>query len=255
MPAPHRILDPANPVEESRNRCALAVMTKVPRPGHVKTRLTPPLTPEEAAELNVCFLRDTAAAIQQACGSTAIGIGVYTPAGFETAYADILPPEFELLPQRGQDFGERLAFAVEDLFRCGFASVCLIDSDSPTVPSTAYAKAVALLSQPHDCVVLGPSDDGGYYLIGLKENHRSLFEMIDWSTDQVFEQTRNRAKRLGVEIAVLPNGFDIDDRASLRRLCEELLDNRVSANHASHTRNFLTTFIETNGRERIFAAQ
>src|SRR5690348_187180 len=127
MPEHHRILDPAGP-ESSHNHCALAVMTKVPRPGHVKTRLVPPLTPEEAAELNVCFLRDTAAAIQHACGTAAAGVAVYTPMGFETAYADILPPEFQLLPQRGDGFGERLAFAAEDIFRCGFNSVCLIDS-------------------------------------------------------------------------------------------------------------------------------
>lgn len=230
-------------------------MTKVPRAGHVKTRLVPPLTPEEAAELNACFLRDTAAAIQQACKSDAVGIAVYTPVGFETAYNDILPPEFELLPQRGDGFGERLAFAVADVFHCGFNSVCLIDSDSPTVPASAYAEAVALLSRPRDAVVLGPSDDGGYYLIGLKKHHRGLFEEIDWSTNRVFEQTRRRAKELDLDVALLPNGYDVDDRESLNRLCEELLGDRVSSDSAPHTRNFLDVFVRRNGRERILAAQ
>jgi len=229
-------------------------MTKAPRAGHVKTRLVPPLMPEEAAELNVCFLRDTAAAIEQACGSIAVGVAVYTPIGFEKVYDNILPSAFQLLPQRGDGFGERLAFAAEDLFRCGFNSVCLIDSDSPTVPTDAYAKAVTLLSRPHDSVVLGPSDDGGYYLIGLKKFHRNLFERIDWSTDRVLEQTRSRAKESNLEVALLPNGYDVDDRTSLNRLCEELLSDRVS-DLAPHTRSFLAAFVQGHGRERIFAAQ
>src|SRR5213078_1095545 len=109
------------------------------------TRLVPPLSPEEAAQLNVCFLRDTAAAIAKACGRTARGVGVYTPIGTEAAYSDILPREFELLPQRGAGCGERLAFAAADLFQCGFTTVCLIDSDSPTVSADVYAKAANLL--------------------------------------------------------------------------------------------------------------
>lgn len=255
MPAIHRILDPASSPQRPENRCALAVMTKVPRAGYVKTRLVPPLTPEEAAELNVCFLRDTAEAIQQACGFSAAGVAVYTPVGFEAAYDDILPSEFQLLPQRGDGFGERLAFAAEDLFRCGFSSVCLIDSDSPTVPAEAYVQAIALLAQPNDCVVLGPSDDGGYYLIGLKKFHRRLFEQIDWSTDRVFTQTRCRAEELSLEVAKLSNGYDVDDSASLSRLCEELLGDRVPGDLAPHTRNFLAALIKLEGRERIFAVR
>src|SRR6476620_5284363 len=200
-------LDPNLPDQGARSLCALAVMTKAPQPGRVKTRLVPPLTPEEAAELNKCFLRDTTAAISSACtrrpagdinashgeaATAACGIAVYTPLGAESAYTDILPTAFSLLPQRGDKFGERLYFAVEDLFKCGFASVCLIDSDSPTVPAANFAEAVELLSTTEDRVVLGPSDDGGYYLIGVKKPLRHLFEQIDWSTERVFNQTMER---------------------------------------------------------------
>src|ERR1700738_5297259 len=215
MPTAHEILDPARPARRAEKVCALAVMTKAPRAGHVKTRLQPPLTAEEAAQLNICFLRDTAAAIKSACRDDAVGIGVFTPIGSGAAYIDILPREFELLPQRGEEFGERLAFAVEDLFRCGFGSVCLIDSDSPTVSSEIYAQAVSALARSGDQVVLGPSDDGGYYLIGLKQNHRELFERIDWSTDRVLNQTVDRAKQLKIDIELLPNGYEIDARTSL----------------------------------------
>jgi len=221
----HRVLDPAAHAAIGNNLCALAVMTKAPRAGQVKTRLVPPLTPEEGAQLNVCFLRDTAAAIAKACGTTARGVGVYTPIGAEGAYIDILPSDFELLPQRGDGFGERLAFATADLFQCGFGSVCLIDSDSPTVSADVYADAVEILSKAGDRVVLGPSDDGGYYLIGLKQTRRELFERIDWSTERVLDQTKTRARELNLDVSLLRTGYDVDDAATLRRLCDELLSN------------------------------
>ena len=242
MQARHHVLDPNLPFV-AENVCALAVMTKAPRAGQVKTRLVPPLTGHEAAELNICFLRDTAAAISKASGPAARGVAVYTPVGAEGAYEDILPPEFELLPQRGNGFGERLAFAVEDLFQCGFRSVCLIDSDSPTVSGEIYAKAAELLSRPQDHVVLGPSDDGGYYLIGVKRKHPPLFERIDWSTERVMEQTKARAKELKVEVSLLPVGYDVDDAATLRRLREELLADDSPADVAPHSRKFLAELV------------
>jgi glycosyltransferase A (GT-A) superfamily protein (DUF2064 family) len=116
MNVAHPILDPNAPLPMPKGLCALAVMTKAPVPGKVKTRLTPPLTPDEAAALNVCFLRDTVEAIQRAAaGGIAQGIAVYTPVGFEGAYEGILPVDFALLPQRGDGFGERLSFANHDL--------------------------------------------------------------------------------------------------------------------------------------------
>src|SRR5437667_10642641 len=195
--APFRILDPTLRDQLPPASCALAVMTKAPQAGRVKTRLVPPLTPDEAAELNKCFLRDTATAISVCCSGglrspnavsarlhpgahraprQCSAIAVYTPIGAESAYTDILSADFTLLPQRGDKFGERLYFAVEDLFRCGFASVCLIDSDSPTVPAAIFEQAVQVLEAPGNRLVLGPSDDGGYYLIGLKKPDRRLVE-------------------------------------------------------------------------------
>src|SRR5216117_3390528 len=106
---PFRVLDPNLPGHMARGLCALAVMTKVPQAGRVKTRLVPPLTPGEAAELNKCFLRDTAASISSAAyDNNACAIAVYTPVGCEAAYTDILTLAFKLLPQQGETFGERL---------------------------------------------------------------------------------------------------------------------------------------------------
>ena len=244
---PFRVLEPNLSDRMSRGLCALAVMTKAPRAGQVKTRLVPPLTPQEAADLNKCFLQDTAVAISSACSSVlrppTAAVAVYTPVGAESAYTDVLPTDFSLLPQRGDKFGERLYFAVEDLFKCGFDSVCLIDSDSPTVAAENFAEAIDLLGSSDDCVVLGPSDDGGYYLIGVKKPHRHLFEQIDWSTERVLNQTMQSANAMGVEVKLLPTGYDIDDDASLRRLCNELLAETTSADIAPHTRRFLAKLI------------
>jgi rSAM/selenodomain-associated transferase 1 len=231
-------------------------MTKAPQAGRVKTRLTPPLSPDEAAALNICFLRDTAAAISQtATGKRAQGIGVYTPIGAEAAYADVLPKDFNLVPQRGEAFGERLCAATEDLLRLGFASLCLIDSDSPTVPVHAFARATEYLSKTTDSVVLGPSDDGGYYLIGLRKLHRPLFERIDWSTDRVLEQTVAAARAIGLPVHLLPTWYDVDDGATLARLCNELLGSEGGSRDgfdAPATREFLSALLEREGRARIW---
>jgi len=182
-----------------------------------------------------------AGASEEATG--ACGIAVYTPVGAESAYNDILPADFSLLPQRGEKFGERLYLAAEDLFNCGFQSVCLIDSDSPTVPAENFQQAVELLSMREDRVVLGPSDDGGYYLIGLKKPHRHLFEQIDWSTERVLIQTMQRATEMRLELKLLPTGYDVDDDVSLQRLRKELLANTTRADAAPHTREFLAGLV------------
>jgi rSAM/selenodomain-associated transferase 1 len=234
--------------------CALAVMTKAPLPGYVKTRLSPPLTSEEAAALNACFLKDTAEKIDSICRRLpAKGIGVYTPRGETAVYEGILPQDFNLLLQRGRGLGERLFHAVEDLLSYGFASVCLINSDSPTLPTASLEEAVAQLSQPGDRLVIGPAEDGGYYLIGLKLPHRRLFETIDWSTSRVLQQTIKRASELGIEPILLDNHFDVDDLTSLERLYSTLFHaNGDRAYEAPHTRKFLKTLMERIGREDVW---
>ena len=241
---PFRVLDPTLSFQVRRGLCALTVMTKAPQAGQVKTRLVPPLTPDEAAELNKCFLRDTAAAMSSVIANNeACGIAAYTPLGVEAAYADILPADFTLLPQRGVSFGERLYFAAEDLLRCGFDAVCLIDSDSPTLPARNFSEAIRILKMQGDRIVLGPCDDGGYYLIGLKKPYRELFEQIDWSTERVLEQTRARAREIGLEVELLAHGYDVDDAASLRRLCNEVMRDNVRTDIAPHTRRFVRELI------------
>jgi hypothetical protein len=204
--------------------CALAVMAKAPRAGKVKTRLQPPLTAEEAAALNVCFLRDTALNFAGvAIEGGAAGLICYTPVGDEAAFDGLLPEGFALIAQRGDGFGERLLAAAEDILSCGFGAVCLIDSDSPTLPTQALRAAVAELARPGDRVVVGGSEDGGYYLIGLKQAHAEAFERIAWSTGSVYGETVERVREAGLELVELPTWYDVDDAATLAVLEKELL--------------------------------
>ena len=264
MSQPYPILAPSGAAPDAASGlCALGVMIKAPRAGASKTRLVPPLTHEEAAELSVQFLRDTAANIAEACarsGGRSRGVAVYTPVGAEGAFDGLLAPGFSLLPQRGEGFGERLFNAADDLLRAGFDSLCLRDSDSPTLPTRALVAAVEELSKPSDRCVLGPADDGGYYLIGLKRARRALFEEIDWSTERVARQTVERAEAAGLDVALLPAWYDVDDAPTLRRLCEELFgvnapgacDFGVEGYAAPHTRAHLARLIEREGRARIW---
>jgi rSAM/selenodomain-associated transferase 1 len=236
--------------------CALAVMAKAPRAGKVKTRLAPALGFDGSAAINVCFLRDTTRNIAEVYPThddrtvmdgapRAVGLVCYTPVGDEVAFDGLLPAGFALIAQRGDAFGERLLAAAEDILSCGFGAVCLIDSDSPTLPHTALLQAVETLQQPGDRIVLGGSDDGGYYLIGLKQPHAAPFERITWSTSTVYAETMERCAEVGLAVVELPTWYDVDDAATLAVLERELLHGerpafaKVDGYDAAATRGFL----------------
>src|SRR5436305_12616556 len=125
-----------DPISSSSPRdalCALALMAKLPFAGAVKTRLTPPLTPEEAATLSTCFLRDMTMSVATLNTNGAEGVVLYTPADAGMLLRDLLPECFKLVAQRGETLGERLINAADELLNKGFESVCLINSDSPTL--------------------------------------------------------------------------------------------------------------------------
>jgi rSAM/selenodomain-associated transferase 1 len=243
------ILNPLRKDPALASRCALAVMAKAPRAGKVKTRLSPPLTLEQSAALNVCFLKDTARNIADVTGtSAAAGLVCYTPIGDEDLFDGLLPDGFVLIPQRGDTFGERLHAASEDILACGFGAVCLIDSDSPTVPASGLHEAIELLNRPGDRIVLGGSNDGGYYLIGLKMPHREPFTGIHWSTSMVYSETIEAIRDAKIELAELPIWYDVDDTDTLNLLRDELLGGRTlpfvnaPGYPAPHSREFLHRF-------------
>jgi uncharacterized protein len=218
--------------------CAIAVMAKAPRPGQVKTRLVPPLTPDMASKLNASFLRDITENILLAAHNSAIhGYVAYAPAGFEGLFDGLLAYGTRLVLADGagvsapcvHGFGRCLLQAAQSLFVQGHDAVCLLNSDSPTLPTALLARAASALAENDDRVVLGPADDGGYYLIGMKAPHIHLFEHIDWSTSRVAAQTRQRARALGHSIEELDTWYDVDDAAALLRLCRDL----ASGTHVS----------------------
>lgn len=200
---------------------AIGIFCKTPAAGYSKTRLSPPLRPEECATLSACFIRDLAATIHEVTrDGSATGYAVYTPAGSEPALRALLPPGFRLLLQRGEDFGARLAAATRELLGAGHAGAILVNADSPTLPAAILRAAVDATRRGG--VVLSPALDGGYTLIGLSALHERLFADIPWSTSQVHRKTVERAAEIGVPVVNVPGWYDIDDAASLALLQSEL---------------------------------
>ena len=198
---------------------ALVLFAKAPVPGQVKTRLTPPLTPDETASLHGSFVLD---ALERTAGLKAVlDRFVACAPSSEHVFFKILGERHSvrLLDQRGADVGARMAAAFDDLFRQGYERVVLAGTDLPTLPVTVYHQTLELLA--HHDVVLGPAVDGGYYLIALKQPHPELFREIPWSTPDVRTLTEERAKAAGLTVGLLPAHRDIDTIADLRAVIAE----------------------------------
>jgi uncharacterized protein len=201
---------------------AVGIMCKTPAPGLSKTRLSPPLRPDECAAISACFIRDLSRTIGRlAESSDATGYAVYTPVGSEEALRRLLPQGFGLMPQVDCAFGVRLFEGVRMLLEAGHAGAILVNSDSPTLPLPILRAAVDALGEG-DNVVLSRAADGGYTLIGLSKPHRRLFEDIEWSTSTVHARTLERAREIGLPVVDVPPWYDIDDAASLVMLEKEL---------------------------------
>jgi rSAM/selenodomain-associated transferase 1 len=231
---------------------AVVVMAKAPVSGAVKSRLVPPLTDDEAAALNRCFIRDVCGAIEAAAAIVAadgnarvpdgnadsldrnarvVGMIAYTPAGTQAAFHGLVPPSFKFIAQRGDGLTARLTNVAADLFAEGYASVSLMNSDSPTIPPAFIAAAVTHLADAleggvgqtcGDRLAIIGADDGGYCLIGLNRPHSRIFEEISWSTGAVLAQTLQRAAELRLIVLQTPSWYDVDDAGALRRLIIEL---------------------------------
>ncbi len=221
--------------------CGIAVMAKASAPGRTKTRLVPPLTFEEAAAFNTAFLQDIAANLIRVGRSVSIaGYMAFGPPGSDGFFRHHLPPQIGLVEAWFPDFGECLFVAMRALLERGHGAAVVLNSDSPTLPTALLVQAAELLAQPGDRAVLGPASDGGYYLLGLKQAHRRMFEEIDWSTEHVARQTIERAREIGLDLHVLPTWYDIDDLAALRMLHAELregysFDSSLRPNQATQT--------------------
>lgn len=215
---------------------ALAIFAKAPIVGQVKTRLCPPLSLEEAAELYRCFLLDTAARAMSL--PEARVYLAFTPPHGEALLRGLLPYPLQYTPQRGESLGEREANVFAELLQEGFLRVTLIGGDIPTLPLAHLQEAFSLLADSRNDVVLGPSADGGYYLIGARAFHPELFENIAWSTSSVLDETLAQARRAGLRVVQVPAWYDIDSEEELNQLVEELTP-PTNGERAPTTREFL----------------
>jgi len=214
------------------SRQALLVIAKRPAPGQTKTRLSPPLLPEQASDLYECFLRDT---LDVARAVPAVTRLVHYAPDSACGYFEQLAGDFGLRPQVGESLGPRLD---EVLTRClaeGFERVVIMDSDSPTLPAAYVAQAFAALATAD--VTLGPCEDGGYYLIGLTRPQPGLLRQVQMSTSHVLRDTLAIAGQAGLRVALLPSWYDVDTALELERLRADLAARDDGA--ALHTRAYL----------------
>ena len=223
---------------------ALIVVAKEPQAGKTKTRLSPPLSGRQAAELYRCFLLDTLELMLRV--GIAQPILAYTPDEAEPFFRDLLAG-FEFTPQVGADLGERLDHALTHCLEDGYSQALVMDSDSPTLPLDILEQAFRELEDPDVDVVLGPCEDGGYYLIGIKAPCPALFQGIAWSTSTVTVETLQRAEEQGLRVVRLPEWYDVDVYEDLQRLAKEL--RALPDDLAQHTRAFLS-----NGQMRRLAS-
>ncbi len=214
---------------------ALIIVAKQPEAGRTKTRLSPPLNGQQAAALYHHFLLDTLELMQQV--EIAQPILAYTPDEALPFFRDLAPDGFEFVPQVGPDLGERLHNVLSACLQNGYQQAVVMDSDSPTLPVDTLRRAFRELDEPATDVVLGPCEDGGYYLIGLKEPCADLFRGVPMSTPQVAAETLQRAQEQGLRVAQLPRWYDVDLYADIQRLDEELC--ALPDDRARHTRAFL----------------
>lgn len=227
-------------------------MAKASAPGLTKTRLVPPLSYDDAAALNTAFLQDVTDNILLAASRAPPHVGIsgyaaFGPPGSEEFFRRHFPACIGLIAAWRPDFGDCLLLTIREILARGHAGAVVLNADSPTLPTALLNETVEVLARPGDRAVLGPSSDGGYYLLGLKAAHRRMFEDIAWSTERVAEQTLQRAREIGLAVHLLPVWYDVDDSETLRRLYTELCAGKPARDpteaprphHACHTASLL----------------
>jgi rSAM/selenodomain-associated transferase 1 len=203
----------------NQQECAIAVMAKRPEPGKVKTRLCPPLTLLQAADLYEAFFFDTVSLVS---GIDHADVFIaFDPASARTFFSSQPSAPVDCIPQGPGDLGDRLSRISHQVFFQGYRKLIILASDTPHLPKDVLRMAFARLDD--DDVVLGPCDDGGYYLIGLRFPAPTLFAGIPWSTSMVLERTIGRAEEAGMTWKLLPPCYDIDTWEDAERLIRDLL--------------------------------
>jgi rSAM/selenodomain-associated transferase 1 len=197
-------------------KCGIIIMAKVPEAGKVKTRLQPTLTPQQSAELANCLLQDTVSKAETLQYRLIIA---YSPIDERSFFDSFTNHNFTLVAQVGVDLGEKMFNAFRFAFEQNLDSIVMIGTDSPTFPSEFIEKAFEILREKDS--VLGKTEDGGFYLIGMSKLDKKIFENVEWSSLKTFEQTKNNLENLGFRLGELPVWYDVDEPKDLARLRED----------------------------------
>lgn len=227
-------------------KTCVIVFAKNPMPNQVKTRLVPTLSPEQAATLYTAFLMDWCEALAKL--GDVDRIIAYTPAEARSDLQTLIGDDAIYTPQIGNDLGKRLASATQWATEQGYTQILLVGSDSPTLPISYISKASTLLDSRD--IVVGPSTDGGYYLIGFSTTNIRItvpfiFEEIAWSTADVFQQTVARIRSLKATLGLLPPWYDIDTAEDLAFLHAHISAMRLAGEtvQAVRTESLLTELL------------
>ena len=203
---------------------ALIVFAKVPRPGHVKTRLTPVLTPAEAARLYTAFLRDALRQYERLPADVRLYVAPPVPEQFRVG----LPTDVTLHEQEGDGLGVRMRNAFQQTLAEGYDRAAVVGTDHPTLPPSFVRQSFDAL-QSDRAICIGPSEDGGFYLLGMSAFYPQLFADMQYSHERVFTDTLARIGTTDATLTVLPRWYDVDTPDALRRLLADLADDAVDA--------------------------
>ncbi|MBI3909911.1 MAG: TIGR04282 family arsenosugar biosynthesis glycosyltransferase [Armatimonadetes bacterium] len=218
-------------ISPSGDRAVIVVMAKAPRPGRVKTRLIPVLGTEGAAALHRCFLADTLA-LARAVGGT--DVALVAPSADAALLAPVLPDAVPVVAQTGDGLAAGLEFAMAHFAAAGYQRILLFNSDSPHLPAPHLAEALTTLADAD--LVAGPTEDGGYYLVGARQPWPGLFEGGRMGTGGALTALLEQAAARGLRTRVLASWFDVDTPPDLERLVSHLRERRGGS---SRTRAFL----------------
>ncbi len=210
---------------------SIVIFVKYPTPGLVKTRLGAQVGHRLAADLYRLFINQTFG-LAQKVAPDAIYVA-YEPEERRDDFRKLLPREFRHFPQAGRDLGQRMLNAFNYVLSQGNHKVLILGSDSPTLPVHIVKEAFGLLDASD--LVLGPAEDGGYYLIGLKQVYREIFENIKWSSPEVLRNTLDRATHRGISYTLLPQWYDIDELKDLKRAANDDPNGEIKTYLLKHT--------------------
>lgn len=201
---------------------ALIIFTRVPLPGKTKTRLMPFLNGDECAALHTCFLKD----IYQKAEKTDAAVFVfYTPEDEKKLLGEILGTEDNFFPQEGEDLGERMKNAIDHVLSEGYEKAILVGTDIPQMEESAWEQAFDALDE-YD-IVIHPTQDGGYYLIGMKKTYESIWKVERYGTNTVIQDTLSCMKKAGLRVAAGQIYYDVDEKEDLCKLWKDIEKNKI----------------------------